>query len=38
MRLNLSHQQIAKELNPPRSDVQQMTTQLREGVVKKRPK
>lgn len=38
MGLNLSHQQIAKELNLPRSDVQQMTTQLREGVVKKSPK
>jgi biotin operon repressor len=35
MGLNLSNQQIAKELDLNRSDVQQMTTQLREGVEKK---
>jgi predicted transposase YdaD len=38
MGLNLSNEQIAKELDLDRSDVQQMTTQLREGVVKKSPK
>jgi transposase-like protein len=35
MGLNLSNKQIAKELDLNRSDVQQMTTQLREGVIKK---
>jgi predicted transcriptional regulator len=35
MGLNLSNEQIARELDLDRSDVQQMTTQLREGVVKK---
>ncbi len=35
MGLNLSNEQIAKELDLDRSDVQQMTTQIREGVVKK---
>jgi predicted transposase YdaD len=35
MGLNLSNEQIAKELDLNRSDVQQMTTQLREGVEKK---
>jgi transposase-like protein len=35
MGLNLSNQQIARELDLNRSDVQQMTTQLREGVDKK---
>jgi transposase-like protein len=35
MGLNLSNSQIAKELDLDRSQVQQMTTQLREGVVKK---
>jgi biotin operon repressor len=35
MRLNLSNQQIARELDLDRSDVQQKTTQLREGVGKK---
>ncbi len=35
MGLNLSNQQIARELDLNRSDVQQMTTQLREGVEKK---
>src|SRR5712671_1137906 len=35
MGLNLSNEQIANELDVERSDVQQMTTQLREGIVKK---
>jgi hypothetical protein len=35
MGLNLSNEQIANELDVARSDVQQMTTQLREGIVKK---
>ena len=35
MGLNLSNQQIARELNLNSSDVQKMTTQLREGIVKK---
>jgi len=35
MGLNLSTEQIAEELDLDRSDVQQMTTQLREGIVKK---
>lgn len=35
MGLNLSNQQIAKELDVNRDDLQQMTTQLREGIVKK---
>src|SRR6266568_5550073 len=35
MGLNLSNEQIAKELAVNDSDVQQMTTQLREGIVKK---
>jgi transposase-like protein len=35
MGLNLSNEQIAQELDVDRSDVQQMTTQLRQGVVKK---
>ena len=35
MGLNLPNEQIAQELDLDRSDVQQMTTQLREGVVKK---
>jgi transposase-like protein len=38
MGLNLSNEQIAKELDVNLSDVQQMTTQLREGIVKKKPK
>ncbi len=38
MGLNLSNKQIARELNLDRSEVQQMTTQLREGVLKKSPK
>lgn len=36
MGLNLSNQQIAKELGLNRSDVQEMTTQLRSGVVEKK--
>ena len=35
MGLNLSNEQIANELDINRSDVHQMTTQLREGIVKK---
>jgi transposase-like protein len=35
MGLKLSNEQIANELDVERSDVQQMTTQLREGIVKK---
>ena len=35
MGLNLSNEQIANELDVERSEVQQMTTQLREGIVKK---
>ena len=35
MGLNLSNEQIANELDMNRSDVHQMTTQLREGIVKK---
>ena len=38
MGLNLSNKQIAKELDLSHSDVQQMTTQLRKGVIKKRRK
>ena len=38
MGLNLSNEQIAQELDLNRGDVQQMTSQLREGVVKKSPK
>jgi transposase-like protein len=37
MGLNLSNEQIANELDVERSDVQQMTTQLREGIGKKSP-
>ncbi len=33
--LNLSNEQIAQELAVKGSDVQQMTTQLRDGIVKK---
>ena len=36
MGLNLSNDQIAHELDVDRSDVHQMTTQLRQGIVKKR--
>lgn len=35
MGLNLSNEQIARELDLNRSDVHQMVSQLREGVVKK---
>ena len=35
MGLNLSNDQIAQERDVNRSDVHQMTTQLREGIVKK---
>jgi len=35
MGLNLSNEQIAHELDVDLSDVQQMTTQLREGIIKK---
>jgi transposase-like protein len=38
MGLNLSNEQIAKELDLNRSDIHQMATQLREGVVKKSQK
>jgi transposase-like protein len=38
MGLNVSNKQIAKELDLDSTDVQQMTAQLREGVVKKSPK
>jgi len=38
MGLNLSNEQIARELDLNSSDVQKMTTQLREGIVKKNPK
>jgi len=38
MGLNLSNAQISNELDVNRSDVQQMTTQLREGIVKKSPR
>jgi hypothetical protein len=37
MGLNLSNEQIAHELDVNDSDAQQMTTQLREGIVKKSP-
>jgi transposase-like protein len=36
MGLNLSNEQIALALSVKESDVQQMTAQLREGIVKKR--
>jgi len=38
MGLNLSNDQIAHELDVDRSDVHQMTTQLRQGMVKKSPR
>ena len=38
MGLNLSNDQIAQELAVNGGDVQQMTTALREGIVKKSPK
>src|SRR5262249_55582218 len=37
MGLNISNEQIAHELALNGSDVQQMTAQLREGIVKKKP-
>lgn len=37
MGLNISNSQIAKELELCTSDVQEMTTQLREGIVIKKP-
>ena len=37
MGLHLSNEQIAQELALNGSDVQQMTAQLREGIVKKSP-
>ncbi|MBL0731598.1 MAG: IS1 family transposase, partial [Desulfosarcina sp.] len=37
MGLNISNRQIAKELGLNESDVQQMTTQLREGVTQAKP-
>ena len=37
MGLNLSNQQIAQELELNKDDSQQMTSQLRAGIVKKKP-
>lgn len=37
MSLNLSNRQISKELEINESDIQKMTTQLREDVTKKKP-
>src|SRR5262252_2132033 len=37
MGLNVSNEQIAYELSLNESDVQQMTAQLREGIIKKSP-
>jgi transposase-like protein len=37
MGLNLSNTQIAKELDLNKDDVQKMATQLREGVVRRKP-
>lgn len=37
MGLNLSNQQIAAELDLNKDDVQQMTNQLREGIVQSKP-
>jgi len=37
MGLNLSNHQIAKELDLNQADVQQMTTQLRTGIVENKP-
>ena len=34
---NLSNEQVAHELSVNESDVQQMTAQLRDGIVKKSP-
>ena len=38
MGLNLSNAQIAQELNLNKDDAHQMTTQLREGIVAKKPR
>jgi hypothetical protein len=38
MGLNLSNQQVAEELDINKDDVQQMASQLREGIVKKNQK
>jgi transposase-like protein len=38
MGLNVSNEQMAQERDVHLSDVQQMTTQLREGIVKKSPR
>jgi hypothetical protein len=35
--LNLSYHQIAQELDLNKDDVQEMTTQLRSGIVAKKP-
>jgi transposase-like protein len=37
MGLNLSNQQIARELDLNKDDEQQMTSQLREGIVERKP-
>jgi len=37
MGLNLSNHQIAQELDLNKDDVQRMTSQLRDGIVKKNP-
>jgi DNA-binding transcriptional regulator LsrR (DeoR family) len=37
MGLNLSNHQIAQELDLNKDDVQQMTSQLRQGIVRKKP-
>jgi transposase-like protein len=37
MGLNVSNEQIAHELSLNESDVQQMTAQLRQGIIKKSP-
>jgi hypothetical protein len=38
MGLNISNEQIAQELALHSSDVHEMTTQLRDGIVKKSPR
>ena len=38
LRLNLSNQQISKELNLHKDDVQKMTSELRQAVVDNKPK
>ncbi len=37
MGLNLSNQQIAQELDLNKDDVQQMTSQLRQGIIANKP-